>query len=397
MAKIYLDYAATTPVDPRVKKEMLVYFDRKYGNPGSLHFFGQEAMAAVDLSREKIAKAIGADFREIIFTGSATEANNLALRGAVKSARSLIHGQLPKIILSSIEHESVLETAEYLEKEGAVEAIYLSVTRDGLADLKKLEEALDARTVLVSIIHANNETGSIQPIGEISALLAEWRERQGDSVYPLFHTDAVQAFQYLDCSVKNLGVDLMTISAHKIYGPKGIGALYVRQASGIRHQVSGVRLVEAIITGGGQEFGLRSATENVPCIVGFAKAAEIAMGFREKEAERVSGLRDYFWLGLKRIYPRAELNGRIEVYLPNIINVYFPGISAQDFLTKLDLAGVAASSGSACSSRSFKPSHVLSALGHSEERARGSIRFSLGRHTTKAAIDEVLKRVKIIL
>lgn len=410
MKKIYLDYAATTPVDPAVVGAMTPYFSQKFGNPGSLHFFGQEAMAAIDESREKIAGLINADFREIIFTGSATEANNLTLRGIIRAnldAKKLfLKTALPRrIIVSSIEHESILETARDLEKQG-VEVVCLPVNREGVVDLKKLKESLNDGTVLVSIICANNEIGAIQPIAKIASLIRDFKNSKfqtPNSEFPLFHTDAVQAFQFLDCDASNPGVDLMTLSAHKIYGPKGIGALYV--ADKIRPLVVGAgkstpslrpRALSPIVTGGGQEFGLRSGTENVPAIVGFAKAAELVFVSRRKEAERIKKLKNYFWKKLKKIYPEIALNGSAENCLPNIVNMYFPGYQSPDFLVKLDLAGVAVSSGAACSARSAKPSYVLSACGFSEKRIKSSLRFSFGKFTAKAEIDEAIKRIKRI-
>lgn len=441
MVKIYLDYAASTPVDPRVLAAMRPYFTEKFGNPGSLHSFGQEALAAVDGSRETIAKAVGADFREIIFTGSATEANNLALRGAINAIRktrithelreenhsghsdAFVSSGRVRMIISSIEHESVLETARDLEREG-VEVIYLPVDRRGIVDLKKLETALNERTILVSVMYANNEIGTIQPITEISQIVRNFREgssvkRQGSRVgaaLPLLHTDAAQAFQFLDCNVKKLGVDLLTLSSHKVYGPKGVGALYVsnkRQASSVKKEFLKANFTEhfgflmpdacclmPILTGGGQEFGLRSGTENVPGIVGFAKAVELISNSRELENKKIGKLRDYFWRELKKICPQAERNG-IDgqksivsgQLLPNILNVYFPKHEAQFLLTKLDLAGVAASSGSACRSRALQSSYVIEALGYSKERAKRSIRFSLGRPTMK---EEIRKAITVI-
>ena len=475
MKQIYFDYAATTPVDPLVKAAMAPYFSEKFGNPGSLHFFGQEAMAAVDFSRETIAKAIGADFHEIIFTGSATEANNLALRGITEGFRHQAlgirneknknlapsaYGLVPRIIISAIEHESILETAKDLENEGVdpvrnlararapegplgraisngVEVIYLPVNKTGLVDLKKLESSLNERTILVSIMSANNEIGTIQPIAEISKLISEFRKKKVenrnnensnfyflDSRFPLFHTDAVQAFQFLDCDAEKLGIDLMTLSAHKIYGPKGVGALYLR---GTRRQALGARnennkflkpsaySLAPITTGGGQEFGFRSGTENVAAIAGFAKAVELASQLRKKESKRIGELKDYFWRELKKVYPPAQINAdptrtnaekiprssasgpRLSAILPNILNIYFPGHSADNLLIKLDMAGVAASAGSACSVRSVKPSHVLTALGLAPERIRASVRFGFGRFTTKKEIYESVRRIKKIL
>lgn len=407
MKKIYLDYMATTPVDPRVKTAMAPYFYEKFGNPGSLHSFGQETMAAVDFSREIIAKAIGADFHEVIFTGSATEANNLALRGVTRLAQKF----LPvRIIVSSIEHESILETAKDLEQEG-IEVIYLPVDKKGFVDLEKLKKSLNKKTILVSVIYANNEIGVIQPIMEILKIINEFKsERKSSSLYPLFHTDAVQSFQFLDCDVSKLGVDLMTLSAHKIYGPKGIGALYSRgtrcQALGARNEKNKLLGPNAyglapITTGGGQEFGLRSGTENVPAIVGFAKATELAMDLRESERKRISKLASYFWRKLKKIYPEVELNPNRNLqttkYLPNILNISFPGHSAEDLLIKFDMAGIAVSAGSACSVRSARPSHVLQALDLPTERIKSSIRFSFGKFTTKKDVSESVKRIGRIL
>ncbi|HUZ92945.1 MAG TPA: cysteine desulfurase family protein [Candidatus Paceibacterota bacterium] len=406
MKKIYLDYAASTPVDPAVFEAMRPYFSEKFGNPGSLHSFGQEAIAVVDRSRETIAKAIGAEFREIIFTGSATEANNLALRGAVNNLRSQISDlKTPRIIISAIEHESVLETARDLEKDG-IEVIYLPVDACGAVDMGKLKSSLNERTVLVSIMYANNEIGTIQPIKEIAEIVHGQRANGPTSqrARPLLHTDAVQAFQFLDCGVNALGVDLMTLSAHKIYGPKGIGALYRR--------IYDTCLPQAMVTGGGQEFGLRSGTENVPSIAGFAKTVELLRSpanSHELAGKKIAALRDRFWVELKKIYPKAEVNGQTansnpqlanyrlpitDYRLPNILNVYFPDHLAEDLLAKLDLAGLAVSAGSACRSRAVESSYVLEALGYSKDRAKRSVRFSFGRPTTEGEIDRALGIVK---
>ena len=399
MKRIYLDYAATTPVDPAVLRAMEPYFSEKFGNPGSLHSFGQEAIAAVDRSRETIAKFIGAEFREVIFTGSATEANNLVLRGIIKNAQRKI--ARPRIIVSAIEHESILETAHDLERNG-VEIVYLPVDKNGIVDLKKLKASLNEQTVLVSVMYANNEIGTIQPIVEIAKIIGEFKTESAglkpklaskkNIAYPLFHTDAAQAFQFLDCDVRELGVDLMTLSSHKIYGPKGAAALYIRGNSGKAQD----NILNALTTGGGQEFGLRPGTENVPAIVGFAKAAELAVTMREKELKRIEKLRDQLLRGIKKIYPKAVLNGATNKReaLPNILNIYFPGRASQDLLTRFDLAGLAVSSGSACRSRAFESSYVIEAIGHSKECARSSIRFSLGRPTLKGEIDEALKIIK---
>ena len=381
MKKIYLDYAATTSVHTDVFRSMEPYFTVKFGNPGSLHSFGQEAIAEVDASRETIAKAMGAGFREVIFTGSATEANNLALRGIARSGS--------RVIVSSIEHESILETAQALEKNG-IDVVYLPVDMVGVVDLDKLKSSLNKKTVLVSVMYANNETGTIQPIEEISRIIKDFDNKI------LFHTDAVQAFQFLDCDVKKLGADLMTLSAHKIYGPKGIGILYVSKTA--------KKILQPIITGGGQEYGMRSGTENVASIVGFAKAVELVVGSRampagrqELESERIRELRDYFWSELKKIHPSVELNGSLENSLPNILNIYFPGHKSEDILIGLDMAGIAVSSGSACSMRSSKLSHVLRAFGLLVERIQGSVRFSFGRPTSKEEIEKAIDTIRKII
>ncbi len=459
MQRIYLDYAASTPVAPEVERAMRPYFIKEFGNAGSLHSFGQKAMAAIDESRETIAKAIGADFREVIFTASATESNNIALRGITQTARRTTRNFFsvsprtvrvsprPRLIISAIEHESVLETARdlaapFINKNGAslappgrekdgVEVVYLPVSKGGIVDLKKLKESLNERTILVSVMYANNEIGTIQPIAEISEIIRNFRETRDQrlatkgkdwspvsGLYPLFHTDAVQAFQFLDCDVKKLGVDLMTLSAHKIYGPKGIGALYVRSSAfGVRNEKDNRTIrtsnLEPIITGGGQEFGLRSGTENVPLIVGFAKAVSLAAKLREKESKRIGDLRDYLWRELKKIYPPAQVNGqfsstnnesisnkRIREFgtnslfadiLPNFLNVYFPDYKAEDLLTRFDLAGIAVSAGSACAARSTEPSYVIKTLVLGMKQPSRSIRITLGRPTSKKDIDITLK------
>lgn len=405
MQRIYLDNAATTPLDEEVKKAMEPYFGDMYGNPNSLHWFGQQARAAVDAARETIANAIGARFREIIFTGSATEANNLALRGAVKKARATfdaLHGGEPmKIIVSAIEHDSIVETVEDMEKDG-VEVVFIPVDGNGFVDVKKLANEIDERTVLVSVMYANNEIGSIQPIREIAEMIRKFREREHAlPYYPLLHTDAVQAFQFFDCNVDELGVDFMTLSAHKIYGPKGVGALYARTMDSVTHmQDDRMHVISPRISGGGQEFGMRSGTENVPAIVGFAKAVELAVTHRKDESQRLAKLRGIFWERLHAEYSEAVLNNPFVDggnYLPNIVNVYFPEWKGGELLIALDLRGIAVSSGSACAARSATPSHVLTAMGLDEVRAGGSLRFSLGRHTTKEEIERTIETLGKVL
>ncbi len=400
MKRIYLDYAASTPVDPRVLRGMMPYFGKHFGNPGSLHSFGQEAIAAVDKSRETVARAIGAEFRGIIFTGSATEANNIAIRGSVETFKKNNPGVIPKIIISSIEHESVMETAKRLARSGGAEVATIPVSDEGIVGLEALDRALDERTVLVSIMHANNEVGTVQPIAEIGTMIHNFRAKKYDEktrgkisshgAYPLFHADAAQAFQFFDCNVQELGVDMMTLSSQKIYGPKGAGALYLRQRG---QEVPWAP--KTLTTGGGQEFGFRSGTENVPAIVGFAKAVEF-LSPRATHNKKISALREALWKGIKKSFKYAEINGPATANkkLPSILNVYFPGREAQDLLTKWDLAGLAVSSGSACRSRAMEASHVIEALGYPKDRARASVRLSLGRPTNKNDISEALRIIK---
>ncbi|MGD1003446.1 MAG: cysteine desulfurase family protein [Minisyncoccia bacterium] len=403
MRRLYFDHAASTPVDPRVLRAMRPYFSREFGNPGSLHSFGQKAIAAVDTARESLGKFIGVKhFREIIFTSGATEANNLALCGAVEfykkhhpANEGVDVSARPRIIISSIEHESIFETAQVLEQYG-VEVVRLPVNKEGIVDIIALKDALNDDTVIVSVMHVNNETGTIQPLREIRFMIDEFRKSvpHGDDPYPLFHTDAAQSFPYLYCDVGLLGVDMMTLSAHKMHGPKGVGALYVRRDEKNFSASGGFPLI-AQATGGGQEFGMRSGTENVPGIVGFAKAAELAAAARGKTSTRVAALRDEFWRRIKLAAPTAEINGPAgDAKAPHILNIHFPGHAAQDLLTRFDRAGLAASSGSACRSRAVESSYVIEALGYSKERAGSSIRFSLGRETTKREIAAAAKIVE---
>ncbi len=406
--RLYFDYAASTPVDQRVTGAMSPYFRRKFGNPGSLHSFGQEALAAVDRARETIARAVGADFREMIFTGSATEANNLAIKGLFRGAKKIgaIRGK-PRVIVSSIEHESVLEAAHALKEEGA-EIAYLPVSRAGIIDLSELSSLLDDQTVLVSVIAVSNEVGALEPIARIGETIRRWR---GSGVFPLFHSDAAQALQFLDCDVRALGVDMLTLSAHKIYGPKGIGALYVKNIEFRGQDLGGLKkrrerlplnpksyFLTPLVVGGGQEFGLRSGTENVPLIVGFGKALELVLESRERESRRTQDLKTRFFEGLRSIIPEIAINGpELRDGIPHILNVHIPHQKSEDLLLKLDLSGIAVSAGSACTARAAVPSYILQAMGYSRERAASSLRISFGRQTTKREIDKALKVIKMVM
>lgn len=390
MEKIYLDYAASTPVDPEVEKAILPYFDRQFGNPGSVHSFGREAMKALDDAREIIAGILGAKFHEIIFTGSATEANNLALRGVVnKLIWKKVKGDVPnlpyRIITTPIEHESVIQTARDLAGE-LVEVVELPVSKEGFVKPEDLASALTPNTVLVSIVYASNVIGTIQPITELAKIVKEYRAKN-KSAYPLFHTDAVQALQFLNMKIADLGVDMLTISSQKIYALKGAGALYLSEDS--------IRYLTGVITGGDQEFGLRAATENVPAIVAMAKAAEIIYRNREEATDRIEKLRNRFWKNLKTAKPELELNGPElgSKRLQNNLHVYFPGHTIDELMVRLDMAGVAASSGSACAMRANQYSYVVEAIGFPKERAKASLRFSLGRPTTEAEIDTASERI----
>ena len=401
-----MDYAATTPVDPDVADKIKKFFDYKidnFGNPSSIHYFGQRAKSALDFSREKIAKAITANHREIIFTSSATEANNLILRGILKAYYKKYGGckTMPKFIISSVEHPSILETAAALEKDGSVEVAYLPVDSHGIVDLAALKKELNERTILVSVMWVSNETGSIQPISEIVNLVQNFRrsklqmannkknEKSEDynltAAYPLIHTDAVQAFNLFDLNVIKSGVDLMTLSSHKIYGPKGAGAAYIKGGA------DRADFIEPIITGGDQEYGLRSGTENVPAIAGFSKAAEISSSTYKSEFKRLQGLSERFFENLKKEMPEVEINGSMDRRSPNIINIYFP--RHENLGITLDIVGVAASAGSACAQRYEKPSYVLSAMGYPQERVKQSIRFSFGRFSTEEEIDDASERI----
>ncbi|HOF50599.1 MAG TPA: cysteine desulfurase family protein [Candidatus Colwellbacteria bacterium] len=405
MNRVYLDSAATTPLDKGVLKAMTPYFSKDFGNPGAIHAFGQEAMKAIDQAREKIIRLLGGsvleDFRNVIFTGSATEANNLALRGSVKEFYSLKRSDkhLPvKIIVSAAEHDSILKTAEDLEAEG-VEVVYLPVDRKGSVDIGKLKSSLDQRTVLVSVHYVNNETGVVEDVAEIGKTVEDFRQSLGaNEVFPLFHSDAVQAFQYFDCSPETIKADLITLSGHKMFGPKGTGVLYFNRIVSRRERQAGKIIgLKPILTGGGQEFGLRSGTENVPGIVGFAAAAALADRKRKESFGKVSGLRDFFAKGLKAIDKEISFNTPLEKSSPHILNVRFPGVSSEEMIGRLDLLGIAASAGSACSSRSLMLSRALLATGMPEKEVSESVRFSFSRDNEKSGLAAGLKAVKRIL
>jgi cysteine desulfurase len=372
---IYLDHAATTAIDPDVLEEMLPYMREAYGNPSSLHSLGQEAKYALDAARDRVAGLLDAQAREIIFTSGGTEADNLAIRGVLWDRSD--KGR--HLIISAIEHEAVLETARQMEELGW-RVTYLEVDHEGLVHPDTLRAALTSETVLVSIMRANNEVGTVQPIAE----LAEASHEAG----AVFHTDAVQAAGAIETHPRALGVDLLRMSGHKLYGPKGIGALWVRH---------GLRLAVQV-TGGGQERERRSGTENVPAIVGFGRACELASErLAAGEPARVAALRDRLIAGVLQRVPDAVLTGHPTLRLPNNASFCFPGVEGEPILLNLDFAGICASSGSACATGAIEPSHVLLAMGYPPDVANGALRLTLGRENTDADVDEVLRTLPRIL
>ena len=368
MKYIYLDYAATTPVDPRVLRAMLPYFNKRFGNTMSLYKLGQTAKSALEESREKVAGLMGAKPNEIIFTSSATESNNLALKGIAFVNRNKGN----HIIISSIEHPCIMESSRWLEKQGFA-ITRLRVDKYGFVNPEDVEKAIKKETILVSIIHASNEIGTIQPIKEIGKICQE------RGVY--FHTDAVQSFGKIPIDVNKMNIDLLSASSHKMYGPKGVACLYVKQGTKI----------EPILHGGGQEQGLRSSTVNVPGIVGFAAACKIAKKEMKQESRRLAKLSNKLIKGVLSKIPGSYLNGHPEKRLPNNANFWFEGVEGESIVIQLDLLGTAASTGSACSSAKLEPSHVLLAIGLKHEQAHGSLRLTLGRWTKESEINYLLK------
>jgi cysteine desulfurase len=368
MKRIYLDYAATTPTHPEVMKAMLPYFTESFGNPSSIHSYGQEAKDAVERARSKVAALIGAKGEEIVFTGSGTEADNFALKGVALSRQAKGN----HIITSSIEHHAVLETCKFLEKQG-FSITYLPVDGYGMVDPNNVKKAITKKTILISIMHANNECGTIEPLAEIGNIARE------AEIY--FHTDAVQTAGRIPLHVDNSNIDLISMSAHKLYGPKGVGALYIRKGTRI----------SSFMHGGNQERGRRASTENVPGIVGFGKAAEIAEKEMLEEAQKLTALRDRLIEGILTGIEYTQLNGHPVKRLPNNVNVSINYVEGESVLLNLDMDGICASTGSACSSEDLEPSHVLMAMGLTHLQAHTSVRFTLGKWTTEEEINKVLE------
>ena len=370
---IYMDHAATTPMRPEVLEAMLPYFTADFGNPSSIYTIGQEARKAVDDARERIARILGARMSEIVFTSGGTESDNAALKGVAFALRSLGN----HVITTAIEHHAVLHTCYQLEQFG-FDVTYVPVDEHGLVDPQDIVDSITDRTILVSVMMANNEIGTIQPIREITSLVkAEAKSRDRTIIV---HTDAVQAAGNLDINVRSLGIDLLSLSAHKIHGPKGVGLLYVRRGTPFEEQNAG----------GGQERQRRSGTENVPGIVGFGEALHLAAIEREQNSAHCLRLRDRLVEGIFESIDGVRLNGHPENRLPGNVNISFEGVEGEPVLLGLDFAGICASSGSACSSASLEPSHVLLAIGLTAEMAQGSLRITVGRDNTDEDVNYLL-------
>lgn len=363
---VYLDHNATTPTDPEVVKAMLPYFNEQYGNPSSIYRFAQIANEAKENARDKVAKILNAKPEEIIFTSSGTEADNFAIKGIAYANKNKGN----HIITSKIEHHAVLNTCKWLEKQG-FRVTYVGVDKYGIVDLDELRDAITDKTILITIMHANNEIGTIEPIAEISEIAKE------KGIY--FHTDAVQTVGKIDTDVAKLGVDLLSLSGHKFYGPKGVGALFIRK---------GVK-IESLLHGGHHERNKRASTENVPGIVGLGKACEIIM--KKREEKEIQILRDTLYQGLAERIDDIVLNGHPTQRLAGTLSICVKYVEGESMLLNLDLEGIAASSGSACTSGALEPSHVLLAIGISPEVAHGSLRFSLGHGNTKEDVDRVIE------
>ncbi len=367
MKQIYMDHGATTPVDPLVVDAMLPYFTETFGNASSLHSFGQEANSALEQSRQQVAASIGAKPEEIIFTSGGTESDNLAIKGiAYRNS-----GKGKHIITSTIEHPAILDTCAYLEKEG-FDVTYVPADSDGIIDMDELEKAIRDDTILISVMHANNEIGTIQPISDISKLTKE------KGIY--LHTDAVQSFGKIAVNVDELGVDMLSMSSHKIYGPKGVGALYVRKGTPL----------QALAHGGSHERSMRAGTENISGIVGFAKAVALADERLVDDEKHMTQLRDSLIGKVMDSIDDVELSGHPTNRLPNNVNLRFSFIEGESMLLFLDMKGIAISTGSACSSKSLEPSHVLTAIGLRPEDSHGSLRITLGKDNTQEEVDYVV-------
>ena len=386
MKEIYLDHAATTYVDPEVLEAMLPYFSEEFGNPNAIYKAGLRTRKAVEKARSETAKLLNCDYNEIIFTGSGTESDNLAIFGAVSAITKHLNKKPEElhVITSKIEHHAVLEPFQKLKKDG-YQVTVLDVDKHGLVDPEKFKRALTPQTIFASIMYANNEIGTIEPIKELAEIAHAHKNSHSSNI--IFHTDACQAAGVLSIDTKELGIDLMTLNGSKIYGPKGIGVLFKK---------SEIKLNPQII-GGGQEGNIRSGTENVPAIVGFAKALTLAQERKEEENKRLTTLRDKLVKGIQENIPRTYLNGHPEKRLPNNANILFLDIEGEALLLHLNELGIAVSTGSACNSKSLEPSHVLLATGLPHAAVHGTIRLTLGKRTTEEDIDYVLHELPPIV
>lgn len=392
MKKIYLDYAATTPVDKKVLETMLPYFSQNFGNAMSVHGFGQEALEAVDEARAKAALFFKCAPSEIIFTSGATESNNLVVKGSLRSYNSITRktDEKPHIITTAFEHHCVLDACKFAQKDGLAEVTFIKPNKEGLISVKDIKAAIKPSTILVSVMYVNNEIGTVQPIAEIGKLLKKINTERAEQKLPRisFHTDATQAINYFDCDVDEIGVDLLSMSAHKIYGPKGVGLLYIHKGTPIKR----------IQDGGDQEYKMRAGTHNVPGIVGLGEAINmIKTPATQKKIKEITALRDYLIKRVLKEIPKAYLNGSAEKRSPNNANFRFDDVEGEGLILSLDLDGIAGSTGSACSSGALDPSHVLLALGLRHEQAHGSLRLTLGKHTTKQELDIVISKTKEVV
>lgn len=384
MKRIYLDYAATTPLDKKVLNSMKPYFQKDYYNPSSIYKEGVQIKNKLNEAKASVAKILNAQKSDIIFTASGTESVNLSLRGVVEAYRKTNPEKMPHIITSVIEHGAVLETCRFLEMEAKAEVTYLPVSEEGKIKLLDIENALRPETILISVMYANNEIGTIEPIKEISRRIKLWKisKKRDVDQYPFFHCDASQAANYCTLDREKLGIDMMTLDGHKIYGPKGVGLLYIKKYIPC----------DSIIFGGGQENGLRPGTENVPAIIGFAKALEIAERIKEKESLRLTVLRDYFFEEIKKIIPEIRINGSLSDRLPNNINFCIPNVNAEFLVLELDAKGISCASLSSCENLNDESiSYVIKSLPQGKECARSSIRLSMGRGTSKKDLKKVIK------
>ena len=405
--KIYLDYAATTTVDAKVLEKMLPYFSKNFGNAMSVHSFGQEALESIDNARAETAKFFNCSLSEIIFTSGATESNNLVVKGSLRSYYAVTRkaGEKPHIITTKFEHHCVLDACKLAEKDGLAEITYITPNSEGIVSTKDIQNAIKPNTILISVMYVNNEIGTLQPIAEIGKMLqkinTERLEKKpastrgddrsstrGGLPYISFHTDATQAINYFNCNVDEIGVDLLSMSAHKIYGPKGVGILYIKKGTHIKR----------VQDGGDQEYKMRAGTHNVPGIVGLGEAISMIKNPKTQAAvKEIKKLRDYLIKKVLKEIPKSYLNGSKEKRSPNNANFRFDNVEGEGLILSLDLEGIAASTGSACSSGALEPSHVLLSMGLRHEQAHGSLRITIGKYTTKKEIDFLIEKLKEIV